>query len=321
MKAKYLIKGIIKNIPGIEFFYKFYNRVGETSNAKYCYAVWLKHLILAHEKGLSSIPEKIAELGPGDSLGVGLSALLSGSTQYYALDALKSCNTDTNLKIFEELVILFKNKTAIPSENEFPNLKPALKNSDFPEYILSEERLQKTLEGNRLDNIRRAIMMLDSTDEKTIQNNMIMYMAPWTDEKIIKPESVDMILSQSVLQHVNDLAGSYESMYKWLKKNGFMSHSIDLSSVGTSDTWDGHWSYSDFEWKIQRGRKNFLLNREPYSTHIKLLDSNNFKIIGNAKTISESNHKTPEKLARRFKGMSAEDLTTECIFIQAIKGA
>ena len=42
----------------------------------------------------------------------------------------------------------------------------------------------------------------------------------------------------------------YENMSNWLKDKGIISHSIDFKSHGYAPTWDGHWSISDFRWRI-----------------------------------------------------------------------
>ena len=48
-----------------------------TNSARYCYAIWMRHLLKLQENGLTSIPKIIAELGPGDTLGIGLAAMIS----------------------------------------------------------------------------------------------------------------------------------------------------------------------------------------------------------------------------------------------------
>jgi hypothetical protein len=78
----------------------------------YCYEVWLKHLTLLWANGLRTIPDTVAELGPGDSLGTGLAALLSGANHYYALDIIRYADTPRNLMIFDQLVDLFQRRRA-----------------------------------------------------------------------------------------------------------------------------------------------------------------------------------------------------------------
>ena len=82
---------------------------------KILYSVWLRHLVKLKEAGSKNIPKRIIELGPGDSLGVGLAALLSGSDQYTALDVHKYSDIKSNLKIFDELIELFKKREPIPN--------------------------------------------------------------------------------------------------------------------------------------------------------------------------------------------------------------
>src|SRR5258706_2920262 len=55
---------------------------GGTDNARYCYSVWLRHLAHVRAAGLAANPASVLELGPGASIGVGLAALLSGSSTY-----------------------------------------------------------------------------------------------------------------------------------------------------------------------------------------------------------------------------------------------
>ncbi len=53
---------------------------GGSDSAAYCYRIWLRHLVLADRAGLPTHPKVAAEIGPGDSLGTGIMALLTGAT-------------------------------------------------------------------------------------------------------------------------------------------------------------------------------------------------------------------------------------------------
>lgn len=310
MKIKMMIGGIGSFIRGGNQYSEI--RTGGSDSARYCYSVWLRHLVIAKNNGLNPYPRVIAELGPGDSIGVGLAALISGCEHYYALDIVEHANIARNIKIFDELVMLFKERSAIPGEDEFPKLKPYLDRYDFPADILNDDRLVQALDASRIANIRSAVTDPD------IYRGIVSYAAPWYDTDIIEEETVDMIFSQAVLEHVDDLHGIYRSMRSWLKPKGYMSHQIDFKCHGTAEEWNGHWVYSDLVWKVIKGKRPYLLNREPHSAHIALLDKEGFEIVYDGRMTSES-HITASDLASRFRNISFKDLTTSNAFIQAVK--
>ena len=86
MRLTPVIRGAATYIPGLYKVVSKWRKAsahgGETDNAAYCYEVWLKHLTLLWANGMRTIPDTVAELGPGDSLGTGLAALLSGANHY-----------------------------------------------------------------------------------------------------------------------------------------------------------------------------------------------------------------------------------------------
>lgn len=315
MNEMHLIKGLVKTIPGIEKLYNFYKPIGG-SNTRYCYSVWLRHLIHSYNNGFKEVPRKIAELGPGDSIGVGLAAVITGTVEYYAFDVVRYANVDNNLKIFEELVALFRARTVIPDNNEFPNIAPTLPSYEFPHHILTDEYLDKMLDETRLNKIRKAIQEIDSDQHSS--EFIIKYQVPWTDESNFKNDSLDMIFSQAVLEHVNDLDLTYNVIYKWLKPGGWTSNSIDFRSHYCADTWDGHWTYSDLQWKIVKGRKTYLINRDLYSTHLRLLKEKNYQTLFTLTTQLEPKIKR-KQLAKRYAHATDEDLRTTTGYIIAKK--
>jgi hypothetical protein len=310
LAIKRYIKGISSCIPGMNRYLQ--KPTGGTNSARYCYSVWLRHLVMAHSSGLATNPKIIAELGPGDSLGVGLAGLITGAEKYYAFDVVNYTNIQNNSKIFNELVSLFKKREAIPGETEFPRIKPLLKSYQFPSAILTDDRLAKALCTDRIERIHTVI-------SNTLNaNSIIQYKVPWFDKHIIQSSTVDMVFSQAVLEYVDDLFNTYKAQYSWLKPNGLISHVIDFSSHGTHEEWNGHWTYSDFQWKLIRGNIPWLINRVPCATHDRLLEDTGFL------KKCEVKYKTPsgisrKKLARRFRDISDDDLTTSALFIQCLK--
>lgn len=310
-----VLKGLATFIPGLSSL--TLRETGGTITARYCYSVWLRHLSMAYKNGLSTKPDTVAELGPGDSLGIGLAALISGANNYHAFDIAEYASNKRNIEIFDELVNLFKRHEKIPDETEFPEVKPRLDSYEFPDHILTGERLNSALKQDRIESIRNALLNLGggNCNGNGIQ---VSYSVPWHDPKVIEDESIDMIFSQAVLEHVDDLSHVYEALYLWLRPGGFMSHDIDFRSHGTARQWNGHWAYSDFVWKMIRGKRSYFLNRQPHSAHINLLQKFGFEIVCDIKTKDFSGIKR-KSLALRFKNLSEEDLTTSTAFIQSVK--
>jgi hypothetical protein len=282
--------------------------------ARYCYCIWMRHLVMAAESGLPTQPEVIAELGPGDSLGMGLTALLCGVEKFFAFDVVEYANVERNLEVFEQLVGLLGRKEDIPDAEEFPKVWPRLKSYAFPQRILTDERLNGALKPSRIARIRQSIR------DPYAASSMVSYTIPWHDAKVMQSSSVDMVYSQAVMQYVDDLPFAYRTFHQWLKPGGFMSHQIDLSSHGTAQPWNGHWRYSDVAWKLIRGKRPYFLNREPHSVHVKLLRECGFDIVCDLPRKAPS-ALTKRDLSTRFRGMLDEDLTTSGAFIQAVKRA
>jgi len=304
-------KGLMTFVPGV---YPWLSRkyTGGTCNARYCYSVWLRHLILAEECNLPANPGRVAELGPGDSIGVGLAALLSGAEKYFALDAVAYADLSNNLTIFDELVNLFEKRESIPGPNEFPELNPPLTSYEFPHHLLTRERLACSLDRVRISAIRHSIENPGTRDSR------ISYMAPWMDPAVIPEQSLDMIFSQAVLEHVNVLQFTYAAFYRWLKPGGGMSHRIDFRCHGTASEWNGHWLYGDRIWNLIRGKRPFLINREPHSTHTRLVAENGFELVRDQTTRMPSYYSIRD-FAPRFQGMTEEDSITSGALIQALK--
>jgi hypothetical protein len=309
LKVGQLLYGIATFIPGVAAI--FGRGGGDTQSARYCYSVWLRHLVTAFASGMKAHPLVVAELGPGDSLGVGLAALVSGAAHYHAFDVVRHAQVERNQAVLEELIALFKGRADIPGEAEFPEVQPLLSSYAFPHHVLGDETLAAALADDRLARIR------DSVRHQNRPASMIDYRTRWFDDRAIERASVDMLFSQAVLEHVDDLASSYRAMRLWIKPDGLMSHQIDFRCHNTARAWNGHWRYSDLVWKLMRGRRSYLLNREPYSTHLRLLEENGFHFVG-GKTAKLASPTAHAQLAPRFRHMPAEDLTISSALIQAV---
>jgi SAM-dependent methyltransferase len=286
---------------------------GNSNSARYCYAVWMRHLVLACRAAGAPVPIRVAELGPGDSVGVGLAALLSGAEHYLAFDAVAHALPENNQRIFEDLVQMFRARVAIPTTEEIPNLRPVLSDYRFPSDLLPDERLQRTLAPERLDLIRACLR-----GRSTEVEPLIRYVAPWIEAAPVVAASVDMAFSQAVMEHVDNLPQAYATLFRWLRPGGIMSHQIDFKCHGTARDWNGHWTYSDLVWGLIRADQAYLINRQPHSRHVALLTRLGFKVVLDLDVRSPTCVQR-RQLARRFCHLTDADLQTSGAFILAIR--
>jgi len=312
IKPRSLVIGAATYVPGLRNFTG--RKTGGTVSARYCYSVWLRHLCMLHWHGLPTTFETVAELGPGDSLGVGLAALLSGAKRYVGLDAVQYADSARNLQILEDLIVLFRNRTPIPDQVEFPLVQPPLSSYAFPAELLTSARLEAALNPVRLDTIRAS---LADPGTSLRDRGLVCYNAPWT-MAMIEDATVDLVISQGVLQFVRDLPGVYKGMAGWLRSGGIMSHEIAFQSIGITTEWNGHWSCSDAIWRLAVGRRRHATNREPHSTHIALLQKMGCQVLTDERIVRRSGISRGE-LAPRFRHLTDEDLTTSSALIQVVK--
>jgi len=284
-------------------------------DARYCYAVWLRHLVMLHESGLRGRLDKVAELGPGSSLGVGLAALLSGATEYCALDVVRYTETCRNLVVLEDLLRLFAQREDIPGELEFPRVRPQLGSYRFPDHILAEHTLDQALRPARVARIREALTkgVTDPEPRRTIS-----YCAPWSSPSVVEKGTLDLIWSQTVMEHVEDIPGTYRTMHAWLRPGGMMSHTVDFSAHTTATAWNAHWTYPDSLWRVMKGRRAYLLNRQPCSVHLNEIEAAGFAIVTAVRERREPSLRR-ERLAASLRHMSDIDLTTAGLFVVCAK--
>jgi Methyltransferase domain len=285
---------------------------GRTHAARYCYSVFLRHLVHLHAAGADTNPRTIAEIGPGASIGTGLAGLIAGAERYHGFDIKAYGSSPRNLAVFDDLVALFRARAPVPGTDEFPNIKPALDTTDFPRRILTDERLSRTLADERLARLRAAL----TPEGMAAPVAAVSYVAPWFEDTRLSPGSVDWIFSQAVMEHVDDLEATYAACRAWLAPGKTMSHQIDFKSHGTAATWNGHWAYSDSTWRMVRGARGYLINRAPHSRHRAAMTAAGFDILEDLR-VTRDDGLGRARLAPPYRNLDDEDLTTAGAFIVA----
>jgi len=304
MNFRQLAYGILSFVPGIPE--SLYKGTGGTVSADYCYCIWLRHLVLAHGAGMNTFPSTVAELGPGDSIGTGLAALLSGASRYLALDAIAHADIERNLRVFDALVELFRRQADIPNREQFPEIKLDLADFRFPRAILTPSRMHNALADERVAWLRQLVSGARRDPD------IIDYRAPWDQPSETDTGSVDFILTNAVMEHVTDLPAAYIAMQRWLRPGGFASHQIDFRSHGLFNAWDGHWACPDWLWRLFLGHRAYLLNCEPFATHHALAGTAGFH---ERYCVRIESAPVSRRLAKRFRGMSLIDRSTSGAYV------
>lgn len=309
INAKSLAKGVLSYILPDHMMPK--TGTGGTNSAEYCYSVWLRHLSYLMDTGLVSDVKElkhVAEIGPGDSLGIGISALFTGATNYYAFDLIAHSNIDTNRVVNQQIADLFIKQTPIPNSAALQNVKPVLKDYSFPKNKLSFPIDYYTSKQNDID---AALQKKDSSAH-------IDYIVPWVHKSPDGPQELDLIFSQAVMEHVIDIESAYQVMYKWLKKGGIISHQIDFKAHEISKIWNEHWFISKGVWEFLMHGRKYPINRYPLSYHISCMQKAGFEI----------KNVVPHKLHNSYGDklpivpgvvFTKDDLETAGAFIQAVK--
>src|SRR5262245_6771404 len=306
-----VVKGAATWLP---YFSGFANSsTGGTTSARYCYTVWMRHLCCV-TKTLGVIrPRCVAELGPGDSLGIGLAAMLCGADNYYALDRMAFANSKSNIAILDELAMLLRKRCPIPDDLEFPGVFPKLDSYEFPTTVLNDAWLDQCLATTRIELIKRAVAGNHDRTGKI----QVRYFAPWDDDTAILGESVDWAFSQAVLEHVDNVQGTYANLTKWLKLGGIMSHTVAYSSHGSTRDWNGNWSVGDRMWSSARGRRPYLINRLPHSAHMQMIRACGYRVATEIKVSGQVLDRST--VAAPFKSLTECDISTASAFVVALK--
>lgn len=94
------------------------------SSGSYYFNIYSSHKEKLIQAGFDFPGETIGEFGPGDTLGVGICALLDGFNKYIALDTIRHVNLNKNMQAYLEIVNFYNvnNDQIVSIENELKNL-------------------------------------------------------------------------------------------------------------------------------------------------------------------------------------------------------
>lgn len=309
-----MLGGVKSFVPGLD-----YRGSGGTTSARYCYAVWTRHLAVLTAHGVRAADATVVELGPGDTLGVSLAALLTGARQAIGLDAVPHASADRNRAMLADLVALVGARTAPPGDDEFPDVRPRVPWLHALDQLVGEATLAAALAPERVARIDQALARAPGDAD----DDLVRYVCPWTDAAVA-PGTADLVVSQAVLEYLrhdggrNDaLSRAFAAMHQWLRPGGVMSHQIDFAAPFGPE-WNAHWAVGDSAWTLVVGRRPHYENRVPLSGYLELCTRHGFDVL-----VAEATPAGPglprHRLAPRFRALPDTDYAARGVHLVARK--
>lgn len=320
-----ILGGVKSFVPGLD-----YAGSGGTASAWYCYAVWTRHLAVLSAHGVRAAGATMIELGPGDTLGVSLAALLTGVSQVIGLDTVPHASASRNRQMFADLVALVSARTAPPNSNDLPDVRPYVPWLRTLDQLVDAQTLERALAPERLARIDQELAQTPGGPEAT----SVRYVCPWT-AATVPPASADLVISQAVLEYLphdgprrasdddsrvtgnDELARAFDAMHAWLRTGGVMSHQIDLMAPFGPE-WNAHWAVGDAAWALIVGRRPYYENRVPLSGYLELCARHGFEVLATHVTPAPPGL-TRDRLAPRFRALPAADYTARGVHLVARK--
>lgn len=304
-------KGLLTELPGVQSTFATVDGGGSTQSPSYCYGVWMKHLALLWKHGMRTLPRTVLEVGPGNSLGTGFAALLSGAERYIGVDTVRHADPRLQLTILREVTKLFLARAPRPSKG-WPDFDDCLDAGLFPAQALAHEHLARSLAPDRLRALEQSVADMDAPGPGTVRY------ATWNEPVPVGDGEVDLIFSHAVLSLVNDLDGLYRQAARWLAPGGWMSHQVDFTSIGTTPEWNGHRRYSERLWRRVGGGRPFFVMQDSHSRHLRLLRAHGLRTVTVIRGMRYDG--VPRRLlASQWQTASDEDLRCWGAFIIARK--
>jgi hypothetical protein len=301
MRIKPILTGLLSYIPGV---YTHFNQGPNPSTPELCYGIGFKHLCLMQVQG-AAFPNKLAEVGPGRSVGSGVLALLLGAEHYVGLDVVPFAQLAGEADAWvDAMVSLLRRRASLPNADGFPSLRLYLDDAGFP-LLVSNEMLANALNPARIAAVRACLSNLQVNRPSRADGLCMEYRVPWEGAALDLHQTMDAVFSHSVMQHVPDPGRAYGYVAYMLKPGGFTSHQIDCGCLGMSDIWNGHWAYPAWLWKIALGRKPFLINRLPHSAHLKLMQEAGLALRADLTSV-RTDGLPALKLAREFRNLGED---------------
>jgi len=268
-------------------------RYWNLTSPTYSLGQWVKDQAILRSLGMP-LPRTVAEIGPGDSLGLGIAALLSGVQAYYAFDIGRFALPERDAEMVAPIAALLRAPSP-EARNGWPDPHDFIEAHDLHAALFGSGNGRPTQE--REESVRRDMQQ---------RAGCVHYVAPWTAEAA--PEkTLDLVVSHSALEYVEDLDALFARIASVLRPGGWTAHQVDTSSVGVTRRWNGHLAYPPWLWRLVKGRRPHTPNRALPGAYRSALARAGFDVLSWQVARREDGLRR-QALARPFRDESEEDL-------------
>jgi len=231
-----------------------------------------------------SLKDKIIlEIGPGNFLINGLIYLSHGARKVYLIDKYKHLFWDQHDIAFHKIII---DKIA---RSNMPYSREALKAIIFEENAVKFDREK---------------IIFKQEDVKHLS---------------LESDSIDIIFSNAVLEHVPRLKEAVDEMRRVLKPGGIGVHEIDLRDHFSNDNPLKLLSYPDWLWIMMTSNRPGFTNRLRFTDYIDLFNKAHFTIEKHYIQLEYEGDLSEIKINKKFQKYSADNLKILTFWIKTVK--
>jgi SAM-dependent methyltransferase len=285
-----------KNLAKIKSF-----KTGGTNNADYCISVFFKHAFLNNNDSLSMIDKDICEVGPGDSIGVGICALIFGAKSYTAFDSYKFMDNALNIDVFNKITQSLLQRNFQKSVELIKSINPKI-------LTINDNLIIRLLSNSEINNEARINYIKWSIENiNQVDSCLHYFVGDW--DQLPTSKYFDVIICQSVFEYFQNMSVSLKALKNFLKPNGIISTQIDYRGLQFSDEWYSHWGYPDYIWNLIKGKRPMVVNRLRHSQYLDIFSDHKLKIEKLFEVKAENKHIRNLSFYKE-KNISLRDLKT-----------
>jgi SAM-dependent methyltransferase len=222
----------------------------------------------------------VLEIGPGNSLAIGLLFLGYGAKKVFLVDRFKHLFWDEHDIVYHKKVL------------------EQIKEKDFHFSSVASEAIV-SMTNHSID----------------LDNNKLEYRFGDAANLPLDNCSVDMVFSNAVLEHVHDVRKAISEMGRVTKPDGFGIHEIDLRDHFFQATPLRLLRYPDWLWNLMTWNRPGYTNRFLLTDYLEIFKASGFLIKKLASTREYEGELSGLKMARKFKGYSYNEMKTLAFWV------